>query len=74
MRAQGAAGRRRRGGENPAPNNVGVVLLATVVVVVVAVVGFVAVPAAGKFRQQTGCATSLTRTVTDPNCVQSPRR
>jgi len=61
-------GRKRPGGTQPAPNNVGVALLLVAVLLVVGAVALMGVPAIGKLRQQSGCATTVSQTGARPDC------
>ena len=64
----GDDGRKRPGGTQPAPNNVGVALLLVAVLLVVGAVALMGVPAISKLRQQSGCAATVTQPVARPDC------
>jgi hypothetical protein len=53
---------------HPAPTNVGFALLLVVVLLVVGAVALMGVPAIGKLRQQSGCATTVSQTGARPDC------
>jgi hypothetical protein len=53
---------------HPAPNNVGVALLLLVGLLVVGAVALMGVPAIGKLREQSGCATTVSQTGARPDC------